>query len=178
MTPNQRAIEQRAFDLIQEGNNIWKTGVVVEYIKWNRAGRAAGMAGIDKDGKYYLVFSKELAEREFDTIMKDTVPHEVAHLITFYMNRQGRSKDRGHGVVWRRVCLSLGGTGKRCHNMEVTPMRNRRKYRYEYRMPSGITLMVGPKYHNQIQLNNRPLHVRSTGERVAAYCYTGKKVVL
>ncbi len=46
----------------------------------------------------------------------------------------------------------LGGTGERCHEIELTPARVRKKVRYQDKMANGSILNVGPKHHKMIQM--------------------------
>lgn len=79
----------------------------------------------------------------FDKIVNDTVPHEVAHLVCFANPMLGRQHDRG----WQRVCLALGGDGKRCHNEEIEYAHGS----FDYLSDRGHVITVSKIRHQKIQ---------------------------
>jgi ribosomal protein L20A (L18A) len=44
-----------------------------------------------------------------------TTTHEIAHLIDMYYYRISSK----HGYRWQTIDIAMGGTGERCHKMEV-----------------------------------------------------------
>jgi len=51
----------------------------------------------------------------FDTALANTVTHEAAHLIVGVFGRVGGP----HGSQWRATHRAMGGTGARCHTLEL-----------------------------------------------------------
>lgn len=51
----------------------------------------------------------------FDTALANTVTHEAAHLIVGVFGRLGGP----HGPQWRATHRAMGGTGDRCHTLEL-----------------------------------------------------------
>jgi len=57
-----------------------------------------------------ISLSKPLVLLNDESIVKNTLLHEIAHALTPH--------DRGHGVVWRAKALELGCDAKRCCSIE------------------------------------------------------------
>ena len=49
-----------------------------------------------------------------DSVLYDTVSHELAHIVAYHIY-----KDAGHGWLWRKTHMALGGNGKRCAGAEI-----------------------------------------------------------
>lgn len=82
--------------------------VIVEFFDKGRAAAMAvvGRNGLTKQMVGIVQFSMRLVIKEFVSMMKQIVPHEIAHLICL-----ANGWDLGHGKVWRQVCIDLGGNG-------------------------------------------------------------------
>ena len=113
-------------------------------IRFDLTGRSAGQA-YRKGNVLGLRFNVEAIGMDWDGMFNDTIPHEVAHLVTFQKPRLGRNHDHG----WRRVAVALGSTGDTRHALKLTPGRIVTKFRYV--LNSGKELMIGPIRHKRIQ---------------------------
>ena len=112
-------------------------------IRFDLRGRAAGMAG-HKGWTYYMRFNRDMMMNQgWDHLIKDTVPHELAHIICF-----ANGSDRAHGLFWRRTCRELGGTGERCHSEAVTYAKGQT---YVYTTSTGRTINMSAIKHRKIQ---------------------------
>lgn len=94
-----------------------------------------------------LKFNEEAIEKYYDDMVKETIPHEVAHLVCFQMPHLGK----GHDAGWKTVCSMLGGKYHRCHDMELTPARKKRTF--EYISEDGDLLVLSIVRHNKLQNN-------------------------
>lgn len=137
-------------------------------IRYDLKGRSAGQAGgrrnrITGENHFYLRFNREAIEKHWDEQVNQTIPHEVAHLVAFAHPRLGA---KNHNYVWQRIDRSLGGTGERCHNMELTPAKRRTVTRYLYITERGTECPVGPKHHKHIQMYGAAggVRIKRTGE--------------
>lgn len=137
-------------------------------VEYNINGRCAGRA-IHRNGKYTLQFNAEAIEKHWDEMVKDTIPHEVAHLVCFAAPIFGKNHDHG----WKRVCRTLGGDDSRTHDMILTGSRDSVRRRYNY-VVEGHPIKVGPKHHAAIQ-NGRIVNATIDGRtfRVWPSCYQG-----
>lgn len=93
-------------------------------LRFDLRGRAAGMAlFVPMQIRYNLV----IASLDLEVFLKATVPHEVAHLAAYGLYG---GKVRPHGVEWQAICRDLGGDGRRCHQYDVPPVRQVRRFLY------------------------------------------------
>ena len=77
----------------------------------------AGRAFIE-DG--YIDLSVYLLGRNTDYFKRDTIPHELCHMIAWRVYG-----DRGHGKAWKYVMQQMGVNGKRCHTMQTKSQAER-----------------------------------------------------
>lgn len=108
---------------------IFADNVAKEF--WNRARRAygekigqlpqvklnkrltstAGRAFLESG---YIDLSVYLLGRNTDYYRRDTIPHELCHMIAWRLYQ-----DRGHGQGWKSVMAKMGVDGGRCHSMQT-----------------------------------------------------------
>lgn len=168
--PTRTEVEQKCHDLIAKGNAMFGTNVKLASIGWDLRGHAAGQA--KRSGLVYSVrFNLEAKRLDPNHFFNNTVPHEIAHLIVFELTLTGRSRDRGHGRDFKRVCLALGGSATRCHNIALTKAKVHKKYKYT--TDSGRTIEVGGLVHKKIQ-QGQGRRFSDTGERIAYNHYVGR----
>ena len=67
-----------------------------------------------------IYLSRPLTERNSPTIVKNTILHEIAHVMT-------EKEKPEHGPLWKKKCLELGGNG-RAHCTEVLMPRKENSY--------------------------------------------------
>ena len=77
----------------------------------NRLKSTGGRAFIEHG---YIDLSVSLLRDNMDYYAKDTIPHELAHMIAFRLYQ-----DRGHGKAWKYVAQTLYGANNRCHTMQI-----------------------------------------------------------
>ncbi len=77
----------------------------------NRLKSTAGRAFIEHG---YIDLSVSLMRDNMDYFARDTIPHELAHMIAWRLYG-----DRGHGKAWKWVAHTLYGANNRCHTMQV-----------------------------------------------------------
>lgn len=143
-------------------------------IRFDLKGRAAGMAGADGIHRItrevfglYLRFNVEAIRKNWDEMVKQTIPHEVAHLVAYSFPVLGA---KNHNWKWAQIDRALGGTGERCHNMELTP--GRQTSRYVYKDSLGREMTVGPKHHAALQRGKYAyLRNRKTGATITRADY-------
>jgi predicted SprT family Zn-dependent metalloprotease len=81
-------------------------------ITWNNARTAAGACkfyakGPEQGEVHSFVFSRPIFRLLDDDAARNVITHELAHALA--------GLSAGHGYEWKRIHLSLGGDGKRCH---------------------------------------------------------------
>ena len=63
-------------------------------------------------------------EAEF---MRETIPHEVAHIFQMHINERSPS----HGTLWKRLMRQFGVKPQRCHRYDTTrATKNKMTYKY------------------------------------------------
>ena len=135
-------------------------------IRYDIRGQCAGQARCRRDrisGKAFdlcLRFNKEALAKDWAGMVKDTIPHEVAHLVAYARPELGADN---HNSQWERIARSLGCSGNRCHTMALTSAR--RTFRYRYVTPSGDVVVCRAKHHNLIQAYGAVAGVRSRKTR-------------
>lgn len=127
-------------------------------VSFNLKGRVAGWAGCKIcEGRKQVSFrfNCELIEgNNFNDMMNLTIPHELAHGVCYLRPELGRKHDTG----WKRVCVSLGGDGKRTHNYDVVV-----KGRWDYLTDRGNKVSVTKKYHAYVQAGGTLTFKRGLG---------------
>lgn len=111
------------------GTNFSLLNVEVDFnIKGRCAGRAYPLRYSACKTKYRLSFNMEAILKYNQDMTKDTIPHEVAHLVCFAQPIRGKNHDAG----WKRVCRMLGGDDSRTHDMVLTKHREKQRVRFIY----------------------------------------------
>ncbi len=134
-----------------------------------KSGRIAGMAKRQKH-IYNLEFSAEAIFRDWDEMTRNTIPHEMAHIVDMYLHG-GRSS---HGPRWQTIIRALGGTPQRTHDIPLNKARRSRKY--IYKASCGTVVEVGPRHHNSVRRGGK-LIVKKTGGTVTWAHFTGEVVI-
>lgn len=131
-------------ELTSKANNLYQTTLPNIAVRFDLRGRCAGVAGRDWSG-YYMRFNVDMMQNAgWDHLINDTVPHELAHIVCFYNPRLGRNHDHG----WQRVCIALGGSGKRTHNEMVTYANGKTFY---YTSSTGHVVALSVQRHRKVQ---------------------------
>ena len=131
-----------------------------------KSGRIAGMAK-NQRSIYNIEFSVEAILRDWEEMTRNTIPHEMAHIVDMYLHN-GKSS---HGPRWQSIIQALGGSPQRTHDI---PLRKaRRSRRYIYIASCGTEVEVGPRHHKSVSRGGT-LIVKKTGGRVTKEDFTGK----
>lgn len=82
--------------------------------RWDSARRRFGYCHYSRR---VISISAPLAALNSDAEVRQTLLHEIAHALV--------GSDVGHGVVWQRRCLAIGGNGERLYSTDTvkTPPR-------------------------------------------------------
>lgn len=94
-------------------NRTFETPTIVYGVK----GTTAGFANY---GRNEIRLNTELLYTEWDDMLNQTVPHEVAHLVA---GQVYGFNIKPHGGEWTLVMLYLGLAPTRCHSYNVKPSR-------------------------------------------------------
>ena len=83
------------------------------------AGRAYLQQGI-------VEFNPSIYEAHVEEFLEDTVPHEVAHVVAYYV-----FGSTGHDIFWKQVCSDLGSATQRLHSFTVPKCSNAKTYKFK-----------------------------------------------
>jgi len=93
-------------------------------IDFSLRGRCAGQARVERSGKTFLRINLKLLTENLDDFLKQTIPHEVSHLVVNWQARKKRQRPRPHGPEWQDVMLDCYVLQPaRCHAYQTTPAR-------------------------------------------------------
>src|SRR3546814_1296313 len=67
--------------------------------------------------KYHVQLNSVRYQENIQDYLDDTIPHEVAHLITYVLH--GREA-KAHGNEWQSLMRALGVRPDRCHSYDTT----------------------------------------------------------
>lgn len=107
-------------------------------VRMDITGKCAGIFHWYQDGETLLRFNLELFLDNKEDFIKNTVPHEVAHFVTWVIS----PRSRPHGDVWRAIMQLFGISNPQArHNYEVAPVV-RRPTPFTYRCPCKTHLFT------------------------------------
>lgn len=133
------AVADQLSIVINKANNLFNLNM--NPLLKSRKGNAAGSCicgSIDRIIK--INFEMMILNRDnWDHILNETIPHEVAHMVEFELYNK-----LSHSLRWERICKSLGGNPKRCHQLKTAT----KKYVYNV---NGSIIELSIRYHNKIQ---------------------------
>ncbi len=84
----------------------------------------------------------------WEEFVNDTPIHEAAHSISVQVF--GWARGKGHGRYWKNVMWFLGQSPERCHSMNLTSNRGRRRKQHRY-VVDGYEVIIGDIRHKRIQ---------------------------
>lgn len=83
------------------------------------------VTGVRYAGKAYIrenriVLCQDFLEKNFDDMVNETLPHELAHLVAFKLF----PKCKPHGFVWQSIMIEWFNVPPlRCHNYDTRPQK-------------------------------------------------------
>ncbi len=143
------AVKNKINECIATAQRTYNITVPDVQVRFDLTGRAAGQAGM-KYGKHYVRFNvnhMQLGGQTWEHLLNDTVPHEIAHIICFANPTLGRGHDSG----WKRVCLAVGGNGKRLYSEQDAPEAIAAIRPFVYITTRGHEVRVTKVIHTKIQ---------------------------
>lgn len=118
-------------------------------IKFEKRGRVSGTA---LSSRNELDFNIILASENEEEFLKQTVPHEIAHLVA----DQKFKKRCIHGREWKMVMNVFGLEARRCHNYNTSNAVIRKTEKFSYSCGCGNGYhTVGKKIHGKISNGSR-----------------------
>lgn len=125
-------------------------------VKYTLRGRTAGRAHLMSG---FININSVLLVENVDEMINDTVGHEVAHMIdywvngvNFYWKGRRRCQDQ-HGENWKSIMRLLGQDPSRCHNMDTSNavVRKSTKHIWQCGCSEHVEMELGPKRHTKME---------------------------
>jgi predicted SprT family Zn-dependent metalloprotease len=108
--------------------------------RWEWSTRMTAAAGIAYSSGL-MKFSLPLFSRDAESGNRDTVIHEVCHIINY-----ARNDNAHHGHKWKHLMRLCGLEPKRCHNIDRTGLKRPtgRQSRHQVACGCASTISMGP----------------------------------
>ncbi len=144
---------------------------------YDLCGRTAGTANCSR---WRIRLNATLLRTRTEEMIRDVVPHELAHLIDGAMYPQNlapRPRIRGrrtprvlHGATWKAIMRLFEVEPNRCHTLPVEPARVHVRRRYEYRCPQcARVILVGPRHHAALQRRKMTARLKQCGHLIFGF---------
>lgn len=167
---SKQAIRNKVAACILIAEKIYGIKMPAVDVRFDLRGRTAGYA-CREHGQYYLRFNTthmRLGGQTWLHLLEDTVPHEVAHTVCQAFPQFGSSHDTG----WKRVCVALGGSGKRCYSESDAPEAIALMRPFCYTTTTGHEIRVTKAVHAKIQSGRGFIARNNQGQLTASCKYT------
>lgn len=131
----------------------------------------SGATAWTSNGRYGIQFNSQMLESKegIDILVNKVIPHEVAHLVCFKNPRLGKD----HNAGWKRICISLGGTGNRTESMNLKRKRKSEFFVYDI---GSQKVHLGKIRHNKLQ--SKISGYKVNGTQILPEHWTGESVIL
>ena len=153
-------VREATADCIRRAEEIYELAPEAVPVRFDLRGHAAGMyrvRGVERQIRYNpYIFAKY-----FDSNLKVTVPHEVAHYVTDRLH--GLRGVRPHGREWKAVMKSLGVDARVTARYDLAGVPVRRQRRFDYRCACRTHLLTSCR-HNRVVLGRATYHCRNCGK--------------
>ncbi len=166
----QQVIEQTQRLMARAAGHYGVSPPPVE-IRFDLRGKNAGMACVDPAAGMSIRYNRHLLEENLETFLRRTVPHEVAHLVT-YLTFGPRC--RPHGGEWRQVMEFFGADASRCHSYDTSRTRGRTLKEYPYTCGCRDHFLTSIR-HNRVRRGQR-YYCQRCGETLKPKLGAGNKV--
>ena len=134
MTTNLTHLMQLAIDRTRHLLRVAQDWLGVEMpateIRFDLRGTAAGEARLLGSSSAVIRYNPTLLARHPESLIEETVAHEVAHLVAF---KRFGTRIRPHGREWQAIMRRFGVAPRRCHSHDVSDLRTRSPRRFVYR---------------------------------------------
>ncbi len=136
------AVEQRVEQCYWLAEQYFARRFARPQISFALRGRAAGVAHL---GRNLLRFNQQLYQENRADFLRQTVAHEVAHLIAYALYG---SRIRPHGVQWQSIMQQVFELpAQRCHNYQLAAVK---KTFYDYQCQCRLH-ELGVRRHRRVE---------------------------
>lgn len=153
-TPAQLQVLQRVFDCWQQALQVLKINLPIPDVLFKQRGRIAGSARLQE---HSVNFNKVLLEDNLDAFLKEVIPHELCHLLTYKLH----GRVRPHGREWQGMMWHIFGLqGQTTHAMDTKKVEGK-KFRYHCACDQ-IELSI--RRHNKVLRGEASYRCKRCGE--------------
>jgi len=114
-------------------------------IELKQLGKKSGVAYYIRNSIY--LNSDFMKNGHLDDMINRTLPHEIAHLVSFKVFGM---IGRGHVTYWKLIMRQLGLKPSRCHTYSLEGVKVRNITKIEYKCGCPQSVKVGLKVHRNI----------------------------
>jgi len=117
---NKTLVRTRVEECFQIAERAYNRTIKRPSVIFKKRGNAAGTANY---GRWELNFNMVLLNENVEHFVKQTVAHEVAHLVdqaVYETHSHVYGKRSPHGRNWKKVMMVLGVPAERCHSYDVS----------------------------------------------------------
>jgi len=116
----------------------------------NRMKVTAGKAIYSVNGNHIIRLSRPIWDRITEEEKAHTIKHEACHIISHKIFGMGI---KGHGLEWKNCMLRIGEKPNRCHNYDVSGLRNKKGKVYNITCACNKIREIGHIRAKRIMLN-------------------------
>lgn len=128
--------------------------------RFDLTGRSAGQVLWPRRRPPQVRYNLAIARLQPRAFVAETVPHEIAHLVTGICCRGAAP----HGPEWRRVMAFFGiEQANRCHEFQIDPSLTRAQRRWTYRCACD-THQISTTRHNRVRSGRQVYLCRRCGD--------------
>ena len=114
---------------------------IVDYMLRGKTGGTANY------GQNRISLNSILLNENLDHFIRQTVGHELAHLIAHFVYPNLR---QAHGAEWKQVMRFIGLTADRCHSYDTENAAVRQKQKFQYKCGCRNEIVLSSVRHNKI----------------------------
>lgn len=170
---DRSVIENKINECLAKGNKRYGAKAVVSKIVYTRNTKEVGTAVRMPNGEMFIRLSRNYLERVFEWVVDEIIPHEVAHIIGFWLDDNGKDGTYEHDSRWREIAIYLGCSGETKPEIPEEYFTSKEPVTYHYRSSTGRDLHFGQDKHDALQKDYR-VFKDTDGGRVTASNYVGK----
>lgn len=160
----KQAVEAKITECLTKATQRYKCTFQRPTVSYDKSGTVAGTANYTT---WHVQFNPVLLMENQAEFIAQTVPHEIAHLITDRVYPHAHRPTGGwftgakrsvHGTEWQSVMRVLGADPRRCHQYDVSSAQTKVKNKYHYTCKCNgdkANHFVGPKVHAKVQAGAR-----------------------
>ncbi len=165
-------IQLRVNEVLDLARKKFGVKLQVKPTSYKLKGRAAAQAMCQyhtgsKRWVFELRINREAYHMRPEEMLQSTIPHEIAHMVC-----HENGTDKGHGAIWQRTDIALGGDGSRTHDMKLTPIRKRKQFVYVNEDGDEVVFRQGR--HSNLQLGKHLYYQTKSGKRWTKSDYRGE----